>query len=201
MNRQWHLDARRIVALGAFAGVVGALATVDGLVATMVGGLIVAVYAVVRWRGPRRLRRVAIGTTALVSLSGVLVALALPVYAQRRAALIVNQTPDRSVSGPLKSLGINRPSFEVLGYVASDYEDSSTGVDIDASRVTALAPTGVSLGSAPGTLEVADPSDTLVRAHAQGTRAAGQSAMLSTVDFCSASGSSGTLSAALDKGG
>ncbi len=171
MNRQWHLDARRIVALGAFVGVVAALATVDGLVATMVGVLIVAVYAVVRWRGPRRLRRIAIGTTALVSLSGVLVALALPVYAQRPAALIVNQTPDRSVAVPLKSLGINRPSFEVLGYVASDYEDSSTGVDVDASRVTALAPTGVSLGSAPGTLEVADPSDTLVRAHAQGTRA------------------------------
>ena len=69
MNRQWHLDARRIVALGAFVGVVAALATVDGLVATMVGVLIVAVYAVVRWRGPRRLRRIAIGTTALVSLS------------------------------------------------------------------------------------------------------------------------------------
>ena len=136
-----RMDPRRLIALVAAAIIVGALATVDGLVAVVIAALLAAVYSAVRWRGPRRLRRVAIATTGIVSLSGIIAALALPVYAQRTAPLIVNLSPEQPGSTGLP-LGVTRPSFEVLGYVASDYEDSSTGVDTDVSRVTALAPTG-----------------------------------------------------------
>ena len=160
----------RGVACILLAGGLLALSTVDVLVAVMIGALIGAVCIAVKWRGPKRLRRVAVGATATVSAAAVAAALALPVYAQRPAPLIINLTPARKAANA-SPLGVDRPSFEVLGYVASDYEDTAAGVDADASRVTALAPTSVSLGSKPGTIEVADASDTRMRAHAEGTRA------------------------------
>ena len=152
-----------------------ALARADGLVAVMATSAIVCVYAAVRWRGPGRLRTVLAGGTVAVALAGLFVGLAVPTYAQRRDPLIINSAADTGTEAPVKtvrgSASLQRPSFDVLGYVASDYEDSAAGVDADVSEVSSLAPTGVTLGTKPGTIEVASATDTLVRAHAAGTTA------------------------------
>ncbi len=147
---------------------ISALIIVDRLVGFMIAGLMMAVVVAVRWRGPRQLRRVVVVTTLIITSAGVVTAIALPVYAQRSTPLLVNLTPEGEVSKefPVTS---GRPRFEILGYVASDYEDSAAGVDRDASLVTGLAPTSVSLGSVAGSLEVSDASDTLIRAHAART--------------------------------
>ena len=165
-----HRDTRAVIGWAAATVIVASLATVDGLVAVVIGTSMAAIYGAIRWRSPGRVRKVAIGATATVAVGGMVVALALPVYAQRPAPLIVNVSPQQSTSAS-SPLGSDRPTFDVLGYVASDYEDSAAGVDRDVSRVSTLAPTGISLGATPGTLEVADATDTLVRAHAEGTRA------------------------------
>lgn len=117
-----RMDPRRLIAFVAAAIIVGALATVDGLVAVVIAALLAAVYSAVRWRGPRRLRRVAIATTGIVSLSGIIAALALPVFAQRTAPLIVNLSPEQPGSTGLP-IGVIRPSFDAApaswGYSAS----------------------------------------------------------------------------------
>ena len=168
-----RLDARAAIGWCAVVVLLGALATADGLVAVMIGALMAAIYGAIRWRGPRRMRKAVIALTGAVAASGLIAALALPVYAQRPDPLMMNLTPEQPMASASPTLAGSRPRpvFDVLGYVASDYEDSAAGVDRDVSRVTTLAPTGVSLGSKSGTLEVADATDTLVRAHAEGTRA------------------------------
>ena len=163
-------DTRRVLSWSCTVVSIGVLATVDGVLAIAVAASLGAVYSAIRWRGPRRLRKVMVIASLVVAMGGLVGGLALPTYAQRSAPLIVNLTPSgRAVtSAPLTA---RRSDFEILGYVASDYEDSNAGVDGDVARVTTLAPTGIALGRRPGTLEVSDASDTLVRAHAAGTRA------------------------------
>ena len=166
-----RVEPRKIIAVTVVAVVVAALATVDGLVAAVFGVSIAAIYAAVHWRGPRRLRRTAIATTTVLLICGVVAALALPVYSQRPSPLVINLSAESAATRTSSPLTDARPSFDVLGYVASDYEDTSAGVDADVTSVTSLAATGITLGKQSGTLEVADAGDTLVRAHAQLTRA------------------------------
>ena len=154
---------------------IAALAHADGLVAFMVACVIFCVYLAVRWRGPGRLRTVTVGGIVVISLGGLFVGLAVPTYAQRHDPLIINLSADSTPPHPsavVAGSGVPvRPSFDVLGYVASDYEDSAAGIDADMSEVSSLAPTGITLGAVPGTVEVANATDTLVRAHAAGTTA------------------------------
>ena len=167
------IDGRHGVAVLAFVAMVAALARVDGLVAMMVGTAFLVVVVAVRWRGPQRFSRIVGAGVAAVVAGGLVVGLALPTLAQRQDPLIVNVAaqPSTQVSPSGVSVPLGQPPFEILGYVASDYEDSAAGVDRDVALVTTLAPTGVVLGRSPGTLEITDSSDSLVRAHAAGTRA------------------------------
>ena len=57
---------------------------------------------------------------------------------------------------------------EVLGFAASDYDDTAAGVDRDVAGLSTLAVTGATLGSHPGTVEIRPVSDGLVRAHLAG---------------------------------
>ena len=164
-------DGRRITFLIGLLLVNLVLVRVDTLVAVMTTVGVMAVVAAVRWRGPRQLRRVLVVGTAVVMASGLVVGLALPTLARRAAPLIVNVADGDTASAPSPALTSATAAFEVLGYVASDYEDSAAGVDRDVAQVTSLAPTGIALGRSPGTVEIADASDTRVRAHAVGTRA------------------------------
>ena len=56
----------------------------------------------------------------------------------------------------------------MLGFAASDYDDTPAGVDRDVAGLSTLAVTGATLGSHPGTVEVRPVSDGLVRAHLAG---------------------------------
>lgn len=166
---------RNVVAWLFVATGIAALARADGLVAIMVACVVFCVYFAVRWRGPGRLRTVTAGGIVVITLGGLFVGLAVPTYAQRHEPLIINLSADSSSTSPAPittgSAVPVRPSFDVLGYVASDYEDSAAGIDADVSEVSSLAPTGITLGAVPGTIEVANATDTLVRAHAAGTTA------------------------------
>ncbi|HYT39751.1 MAG TPA: glycosyltransferase, partial [Acidimicrobiia bacterium] len=57
---------------------------------------------------------------------------------------------------------------EVLGFAASDYDDTAAGIDRDVAGLSTLAVTGATLGSHPGTVEVRPVTDGLVRAHLAG---------------------------------
>ena len=173
-NPSRRVAGRSIVPWLAVVGLVGAMARVDGLVAVIVGSAMLSIYAAIRWRGPGRLRTVISGGTVVVLIGGLFVGLAIPTYAQRPDPLIVNLSAESGAKSGLDHVAaplLVRPSFDVLGYVASDYEDSAAGVDSDLSKVSSLAPTGIVLGARPGTIEVTDATDTLIRAHSAGTTA------------------------------
>src|SRR5947208_2928912 len=58
--------------------------------------------------------------------------------------------------------------LEVLGFAASDYDDTAAGIDRDVAGLSTLAVTGATLGSHPGTVEIRPVGDGLVRAHLAG---------------------------------
>src|SRR5579884_3328661 len=57
---------------------------------------------------------------------------------------------------------------EVLGFAASDYDDTPTAIDRDVGGLSTLAVTGATLGAHPGTVEVRPVTDGLIRAHLAG---------------------------------
>lgn len=123
----------------------------------------------------RHRRRGAIRTLVLMSgvfggLAALVAALALPVLRYRQAPLVV-QNFDVGTAAANSVAPVSTPATNgriVLGFAASDYDDTGAGVDRDASALSIVAATTMSLGTDPGTLSVAQATDSLIRAHMAG---------------------------------
>src|SRR5581483_8694965 len=136
-----------------------------------------------RHRSRQGERRAVLVLGSGATVAALIFALSLPVYRRRPDPLIVNVGPTGDVSAfvhPAGSTTTTRPltavtsaggpgsagmagsagagpaagGQEILGFAASDYDDTATGIDRDVAGLSTLAVTGATLGSHPGTVEV-----------------------------------------------
>jgi cellulose synthase/poly-beta-1,6-N-acetylglucosamine synthase-like glycosyltransferase/spore germination protein YaaH/peptidoglycan/xylan/chitin deacetylase (PgdA/CDA1 family) len=168
----------RLVAAAAAVFAIAVLARTDGVAASVAGCGVLAAWALVRGPSASRPRRVAAGLIAGTTAAAVVAALALPTFRAAAPPLVVlHDRAGRPTSGmatvsaspadPAQPVG---GTFEALGFVASDNEDSWAGLDADAPRLSTLAATGIALGRHAGSIEVTPSADALVRAHLRGAR-------------------------------
>jgi len=187
----------RLVAAGLLVGLLLAADRVDPVAAGVAVAALVATGLLLRQRSRQGERRAVLALGSGATIAAVLVALSLPVYRSRPDPLIVNigaagdqaaaaraagsttttrpLTPVTSAVGPRSVAGApgaaqaaGTGGQEVLGFAASDYDDTATGIDRDVAGLSTLAVTGATLGSHPGTVEVRPVTDGLVRAHLAG---------------------------------
>src|SRR5581483_3796762 len=184
----------RLVAAGLLVGLLLAADRVDPVAAGVAVAALVATGLLLRHRSRQGERRAVLVLGTGATIAAVLVALSLPVYRSRPDPLIVNieasadraadsttttrpLTPVTSAGGAgavgmVGMAGTGKPvaagGQEVLGFAASDYDDTAAGIDRDVAGLSTLAVTGATLGSHPGTVEVRPVTDGLVRAHLAG---------------------------------
>src|SRR5581483_4414719 len=188
----------RLVAAGLLVGLLLAADRVDPVAAGVAVAALVATGLLLRHRSRQGERRAVLVLGTGATIAAVLVALSLPVYRSRPDPLIVNNeasadqaaaraadsttttrplTPVTSAGGAgavgmVGMAGTGKPvaagGQEVLGFAASDYDDTATGIDRDVAGLSTLAVTGATLGSHPGTVEIRPVTDGLVRAHLAG---------------------------------
>jgi peptidoglycan-N-acetylglucosamine deacetylase len=182
----------RLMAAGLLVGLLLAADRVDPVAAGVAVAALVATGLLLRHRSHRGERHAVLVLGGGATIAALLVALSLPVYRSRPAPLIVNvgaageqpattqpgrpTTTTRPATVPAASPGPRPPGAagpggagrEVLGFAASDYDDTAAGVDRDIGGLSTLAVTGATLGAHPGTVEVRPVSDGLVRAHLAG---------------------------------
>jgi len=188
----------RLVAAGLLVGLLLAADRVDPVAAGVAVAALVATGLLLRHRSRQGERRAVLVLGSGATIAAVLVALSLPVYRSRPDPLIVNigasadqaaaraadsttttrpLTPVTSAGGAgavgvVGAAGTGKPAAaggqEVLGFAASDYDDTAAGIDRDVAGLSTLAVTGATLGAHPGTVEVRPVIDGLVRAHLAG---------------------------------
>ena len=153
-----------------FAGLLLAAGRVDAVAAAAAVLALVATGVVVRYRRRRVARRAAIVLGCCVSIAGLVAAISLPVLRQRTTPLLVDVRAQGSGPTGASSLyeGHATPGKTVLGFAESDIDNNGAGVDQYSAKLSVLAATGLTLGSTPGTVEVAPINDSLVRAHLNG---------------------------------
>ena len=177
----------RLVAAGLLVGLLLAADRVDAVAAAVAVAALVATGLLLRHRSRQGERHAVLVLGGGATIAALLVALSLPVYRSRPDPLIVNvgastqptvttrpagSPPTTAPRATATGLGAPAPdgarAQEVLGFAASDYDDTPAGVDRDVAGLSTLAVTGATLGSHPGTVEVRPVSDGLVRAHLAG---------------------------------
>ncbi|HVW32848.1 MAG TPA: glycosyltransferase [Acidimicrobiia bacterium] len=162
----------RLLVAGLVVGLLLAADRVDPVAAGVAVAALVATGLLLRHRSRAGERRAVVVLGGGATVAALIVALSLPVYRSRPDPLVVNvgaapltvpTAPDRAPAG--------RPSAgggEVLGFAASDYDDTPAGIDRDVAGLSTLAVTGATLGAHPGSLEIRPVTDGLVRAHLAG---------------------------------
>lgn len=75
------------------------------------------------------------------------------------------------------------PAREVLGFAATDEDDTAAGLDRDVSGLTTMAATGVQLARVPGDIDVSPANDAVARAHLTGAAALAVIQNYGTSDF------------------
>jgi len=75
------------------------------------------------------------------------------------------------------------PAREVLGFAATDEDDTAAGLDRDVSGLSTVAATGVQLARVPGEIDVSPAGDAVARAHLSGTAALAVIQNYGTDDF------------------
>ncbi|MCA1845190.1 MAG: polysaccharide deacetylase family protein [Actinobacteria bacterium] len=171
----------RLIAAGLVVGLLLAADRVDPVAAGVAVAALVATWSLLRHRSRRGERHAVLVLGSGATIAALLVALSLPVYRSRPDPLVVNVAASGGESGPPATSrptkvpagpGVADPGpaggLEVLGFAASDYDDTAAGIDRDVAGLSTLAVTGATLGSHPGSLEVRPVSDGLVRAHLAG---------------------------------
>src|SRR5438270_4106541 len=178
----------RLLAAGLLVGLLLAADRVDPVAAGVAVAALVATGLLLRHRSRRGERHAVLVLGGGATVAALLVALSLPVYRNRPSPFIVNirapqetattgaggpTTTTRPATLPARPGAASAPAAggaaqEVLGFAASDYDDTPAGVDRDVAGLSTLAVTGATLGSHPGTVEVRPVSDGLVRAHLAG---------------------------------
>src|SRR2546421_11695294 len=184
----------RLLVAGLVVGLLLAADRVDPVAAGVAVAALVATVLMLRHRSRQGERRAVLVLGSGATVAALLMALSLPVYRSRPDPLVVNvgasgQSPvttplpgggpsghgSTSTTRPAGSAdpappgGVPAPNtHEVLGFAASDYDDTAAGIDRDVNGLSTLAVTGATLGSHPGTVEIAQVGDGLVRAHLAG---------------------------------
>jgi len=188
----------RLVVVGLVVGLLLAADRVDPVAAGVAVAALVATGLMLRHRSREGERRAVLVLGGGATVAALLVALSLPVYRSRPDPLVVNvgASAQPPVSGPAAgsppggaagaggATSTTRPAapagpgtpgagpaagaVEVLGFAASDYDDTAAGIDRDVAGLSTLAVTGATLGAHPGTVEIRPVGDGLVRAHLAG---------------------------------
>jgi peptidoglycan/xylan/chitin deacetylase (PgdA/CDA1 family) len=169
------------VAGGLVVGLLLAADRVDPVAAGVAVAALVATGLLLRHRSRRGERHAVLVLGSGATVAALLVALSLPVYRSRPDPLVVNvRAADVEASPPTTGRPVTVPSrvgaadpgpaggSEVLGFAASDYDDTAAGIDRDVAGLSTLAVTGATLGAHAGTVEVRPVTDGLVRAHLAG---------------------------------
>ncbi|MDQ1506674.1 MAG: peptidoglycan-N-acetylglucosamine deacetylase [Actinomycetota bacterium] len=143
---------------------------VDPVAAGVAVAALVATGMLLRHRSRRGERHAVLVLGTGATIAAVIVALSLPVYRSRPAPLVVRVGEGRLTvpTGPSAVAPNPAGGTEVLGFAASDYDDTAAGIDRDVAGLSTLAVTGATLGSHPGTVEIRPVGDGLVRAHLAG---------------------------------
>jgi peptidoglycan/xylan/chitin deacetylase (PgdA/CDA1 family)/GT2 family glycosyltransferase len=165
--------ARTLPRLAVAVLVVGLLLAadrVDPVAAGVAVAALVATGMLLRHRSRRGERHAVLVLGGGATIAAVIVALSLPVYRSRPAPLVVRRGEGRLTvpTGPAAVAPNPAGGTEVLGFAASDYDDTPAGIDRDVAGLSTLAVTGATLGSHPGTVEIRPVGDGLVRAHLAG---------------------------------
>ncbi|HEV7685294.1 MAG TPA: hypothetical protein VGQ80_01920, partial [Acidimicrobiia bacterium] len=165
--------ARTVPRLAVAVLVVGLLLAadrVDPVAAGVAVAALVATGLLLRHRSRRGERHAVLVLGGGATIAALIVALSLPVYRSRPAPLVVNRGEGRLTvpTGPAAVAPNPAGGTEVLGFAASDYDDTAAGIDRDVAGLSTLAVTGATLGSHPGTVEIRPVGDGLVRAHLAG---------------------------------
>jgi peptidoglycan/xylan/chitin deacetylase (PgdA/CDA1 family) len=176
---RFHLPSARavprLVVAGLVIGLLLAADRVDPVAAGMAVAALGATAFLLRHRSRRGERHAVLVLGGGATIAALLVAVSLPVYRSRPAPLLVNvgttTTTGRPAAPPAAPAGAQAGTTggtEVLGFAASDYDETTAAVDRDVAGLSTLAVTGATLGSHPGSVEVRPVSDGLVRAHLAG---------------------------------
>ncbi|HEV7534985.1 MAG TPA: polysaccharide deacetylase family protein, partial [Acidimicrobiia bacterium] len=184
--------APRLVVAGLVVGLLLAADRVDPVAAGVAVAALVATGLMLRHRSRQGERRAVLVLGSGATVAALIVALTLPVYRSRPDPLVVNvgasaqppaTAPAPGNAGPVAGQGsppTTRPAagapgsppaaraLEVLGFAASDYDDTAAGIDRDVAGLSSLAVTGATLGPHPGSVEIRPVDDGLVRAHLAG---------------------------------
>ena len=154
------------------------IALVDLLAAVIMGAGVIAVVVAARRQRRRSLFRSVAGALIVITLIGTMVAAVVDVDRSRPTALVVRSgdNPAR-IDSPLTArssiqlLSPPKGSLTTLGFAATDYDDTSAGLDRAVPRLSVVAATGLTLGDTPGTLRSRSATDARVRAHLGGAGA------------------------------
>jgi peptidoglycan-N-acetylglucosamine deacetylase len=144
---------------------------VDRVAAALAVVGLLTTFRVLRIRTHKAARRAGLVVTAGATIVGFTAALALPVIAMKPDALIVNVPSEASpwsLPKPLANQIKARDGKTVLGFAATDYDDTAGGLDIASQGLSVVAATGVTLGDVPGSVVSAPIEDSIVRAHIAG---------------------------------
>jgi peptidoglycan-N-acetylglucosamine deacetylase len=172
VGRTWPWR-RSIFALG-ILGVLVAADRVDRVAAGLTLVLLVSTLSVFKRRSGRATRQAGLVASICAALVGLLAAIALPVYALKQDPLIVNvpseAAPSSAPNTEVLKIGA-QDGTTVLGFAATDYDDTAAGLDENSRQLSIVAATGLTLGTSPGTVVEAPLQDSIVRAHIAGARA------------------------------
>ena len=161
----------RLVAVLVGGTFIASIAYRDTVAAAMAIGGVGVAWWVVRHRSKTVTRSAVLVLVAGMTLVAAVAALVLPTYRGRPAPLIVPKARGANVAAapPLPvAPAAGTDHFMAVGFVASDYDDSASGLDRDASMLSTVAATGIVLSKSPGSIEVATAADSLMRAHLAG---------------------------------
>ena len=173
-----RLASREVAALIAAGVVVVLVGAVDVLAAAVLCVGSVGAIVAARNRHRRSLMFSLAGAVVVTTLVGTLVAVWVDVDRSRPTPLVVRSGDDPANNASLRRAVDARAllspppgSLTTLGFAATDYDDTPTGVDRAVPRLSIVAATGLTLGKVPGTLQSRSATDTLVRSHLGGAAA------------------------------
>jgi peptidoglycan-N-acetylglucosamine deacetylase len=169
----WSL--RRFIIVFSVGGLLLVAGRVDRVAAGLALVAMLTTMRVLRIRTHATARRAGLVAGAGATILGIVAALALPVFALKTDPLIVNLPSEAAPASPPSQQVLadvkQQAGATVLGFAATDYDDTAGGLDGAARNLTVVAATGITLGSTPGTIVSALTQDSMVRAHIAGAHA------------------------------
>jgi peptidoglycan-N-acetylglucosamine deacetylase len=170
-----RLSARRLFATAVVGGILFAADRVDPVAAGIAFLATVCTIAVFHMRTHKAARLAGIAAGIGMTIVGCIAALALPVVASSQDPLIVNVPSEAAPSSAPQSKPLpdikQRNGMTVLGFAATDYDDTAGGLDNAARYLSVVAATGLTLGRSPGSVVATPMQDSVIRAHIAGARA------------------------------